>query len=274
MLITRHPSRSIRNIGSTLRYGGWGALILLLLVSCGKGSDQATPNLTQTPPTESASSVTSPPSSVATTSGLPTATLPPAWMGKPIPTPYCDAAGFRLASDPITYPGMAGRAWAADQLVVATVVEQSARLELGVKETFITTYSRLRVEERVRGVSTPDLLIVQAGGTFDGCTQTFSGGTEPLLRVGDRMFLFLRRSGSPEGDEPGYYIAGGYTGAWWIAPDGRIATSINGRAQLLLADLLAEARQVLDQPPPRELNPRDVIPLDRAPLTPSPTPAH
>jgi len=88
------------------------------------------------------------------------------------------------------------------------------------------------------------------------------------------MFFFLRRSGSPEEDEPYYYIAGGYTGAWWIAPDGRTATSVNGRAHFPLADLLAEARQALDQPPPRELNPRDVIPLDRAPPNPSPTPVH
>ena len=250
-------------------------VVVLTLGACGDGRDP-TATMTNRPIAPALGAPTS--SAMATTPVvggplplLPTATLPPAWAGRPTPTPRCDASGFALAGDPVTYPYGAGQVWATEQLVVGVIEEQRALWELPTGDPRIVTYSRLRVTERVRGLPIPNLLVRESGGTLDGCTQTIGGGAAPPLRSGDRVLLFLRRSETDVEGLPSYYIAGGYTGLWYVSPDGSTITSATGRAQRPLRDMLAEARKALMQSPPQDLNPRDVIPLDRAPVGPAPT---
>jgi hypothetical protein len=190
---------------------------------------------------------------------LPTATLPAPWRTQPTPTPRCAAVNSIIASNPVLYPGLAGQAWAAEQLVVGVVVEQRARWEIPADEPLIVTYSRLRVEERVRGEPERELTIKQLGGLLDGCTQVIGGGA-PALRLGERVLLFLRRSGSIEGGASLYYIAGGGPGLSWVTPDGRTVTNANGLDPRPLETVLASARQALGQPPPRELSRRHPTP--------------
>lgn len=114
------------------------------------------------------------------------------------------------------------------------------------------TYSLLRVEERVRGLPSDTLRSATSGGTLDGCTQTTN--LRPF-RQHERLLLFLGRSDREQSPNapPLYYLNGGETGRQPIADNEN------------LAPLLA-------QPPPRDLRPDFIIPLDRAPVAPSPTP--
>lgn len=72
--------------------GAVGVLIISVLGACGGGVAH-TPTMTSRPiaPAMVTTPVVGSPLPL-----LPTATLPPAWVGKPTPTPRCDASGFML----------------------------------------------------------------------------------------------------------------------------------------------------------------------------------
>jgi hypothetical protein len=187
------------------------------------------------------------------------------------PTPRCAAVTTIISggNGPFTFISQAGKAWASDQVVVGTIEEKSAHWEIVGDEPLIRTYSRLRVEERVRGRPEPTLLIRTVGGTLDGCTQHI--GDEASLRVGERLLLFLRQSDTSTSDEIRYFVVSGSSSVWTISSDGQAATNSAGLVQMPLIDLLGEIQQALEQPPPPDLDPQYVVAPDRAPLAPMAT---
>ncbi len=206
------------------------------------------------------------------TSGALLARIPTFSLTPSVGSPICSRdGGSTYAVEPVIFPGLAGQAWAADQIVVGTVAAQRAIWRVDGGEPLIETYSVVQVEERVRGLPVPELLVVEGGGTLDGCLQR---SRFPLLNAGETLLLFLHRSdGRGSSDAPIYTINGDESGQRRIERDGNgVRWAVSGGPRLPLEQLLVESRQALTQPPPRELNPIFIVPLDRAPLAPVATP--
>lgn len=278
MLAVGRQHELIQHIWSACRTVLARVALLSLLGACG-GQRGGAPTPTRTIAQATTLPVAPPATPAATATGggqsargLPTATLPTMWVGRPTPPPRCNTTQPVItgSNDPFTFASQAGKAWASDQVVAGIVEEQWARWELPGTEPLIATYSRLRVEGRARGMPDASLLVRTAGGTLDGCTQLV--GNEASLRVGDRVVLFLRRSGDPASTEPLFFVVGGASARWRLTPDGQIAISPSELLQLPVADLLAEVRRDLGQPPPPDLDPRFIVPLDRAPIDTPPRP--
>lgn len=169
------------------------------------------------------------------------------------------ACGPRFtAGHPFTFASRADHAWGSGQVVVGTVEAQEVRWD----RSYIVTISRVRVEERARGLPFATLLVRTPGGTLDGCTQRVF--PEIPLVPGERVLLFLaERNAPPSPALPQtpttlYDVIGGPAGKQTLADDADIAA------------LLLPLRQALAQPPPPDLDPRFLIPLDRAPVAPVP----
>lgn len=101
------------------------------------------------------------------------------------------------------------------------------------------------MEERVRGLPLDEILIKQAAGTLDGCTQ--QGSARPLNR-NVRMFLLFLGYGDTS-TPPYFYLMYGYNGIY-LGP---------------IDQGVAESRQILSGPPPTGPSSYWTIPLSRAP---------
>lgn len=225
-------------------------LLVLLLVGCRASTSPATP-------------ITIATTAAATPLLVPTARpiLTPLPTSNVIPTsatPDCLPLGVPST---LPFPGKAGQVWYADQIAVGKVIAQETRWEGDRNYQVITTYSLFRVEERIRGLPLGELLIEQRGGTIGGCTQRNS---EQPLPQGEDLLLFLHLSDTPESRSgpPIYYIMFDDYDIY------RLAGDITNTQQ---ASITAEARQILSQPPPKELSAYWTVPLDHAPLAPPPT---
>lgn len=259
-------TRSRTILARTPRRFCWTVPVVLLLCACGMP-------LTPSPAASSGQFATktsaNPTQHTATTADirmfLPT--VPPF----PVKSAACSPnGGSTLAVEPVVYPGLAGQAWAAEQIVVGKVIAQEVRWEQHPAwGPTIYTYSLVHVNERIRGTQENPLLVYSYGGTLDGCTQRSS---LPILQNGETALLFLLREGTQT--PPLYHIDGGQPELRQIvtAADGTPSV-ISPETTLPLESLLAQLRQALVQPPPKELDPRFVVPLDRAPLVRSATPA-
>lgn len=256
-----------------------GVSLLALLVGCGRA----------VPPTvrSGASSPLAPSPAVSSPANVQTATqssapgtpiaddvlsgLPPVVPSPAQPTPTCSVdGGITLAIDQVSYPGLSGQAWAAEQIVVGVVLAQGTRWESVRGDPSLFTYSLVRVEQRVRGVSEGELLVRSYGGTLKGCTQR---STLPTLVPGQTALLFLQRSSVIIGARwPVYNVVGGEPGLRRIERDGQgQAWVVSGGPRLPLQQVLDELQQALRQSPPSALPTRDLIPLTQAPLAPMPT---
>ena len=92
--------------------------------------------------------------------------------------------------------GIQERARGAERVVVATVVETSARYERNeFGDNLIVTRARLAVEEVVKGQGGEITLAIE-GGTVDGTTLRVS--SLPSLTRGERAVFFLTPSGKGE----------------------------------------------------------------------------
>ena len=81
------------------------------------------------------------------------------------------------------------RARGAGRIVVATVVETSARFERNeFGDDLIVTYARLKVEDAVKGPIDPVTLALE-GGTVNGITMRVA--SLPTLANGERAIFFL-----------------------------------------------------------------------------------
>ncbi len=193
------------------------------------------------------------PAAVRGTPATPSARLPTARAAAgPTATINCPPLAVPSA---LPYPGWAGLIWYSDTIVVGTVLSQETRW---VGQAIVTT-SLVRVDEGVRGLPAAMLGVDQTGGTLDGCTQR--SGESPLPR-GVRVLLFLGRYAAAAAATDGlrYYIKwGGYGGY-----DRPASTAMP------TAERLADVRRILAAPPPAELSPAWIIPLERSPLAPSP----
>jgi hypothetical protein len=172
--------------------------------------------------------------------------------------PECRPLG---TASTLPFPGKAGQAWYAEQIVVGRVVTQETRWEGNRDYQVITTYSLFRVEERVRGIPLGEILIRQQAGIIGGCKQR---NGEQVLPQGEELLLFLHLSNTPESrsGSPIYFIR-------FYSHDFYRLVGDNAKTQR--ASIIAETRQILSQPPPKELSADWTVPLDRAPLAPPPT---
>jgi hypothetical protein len=196
-------------------------------------------------------------------------TLGPTPSRKP---PYCQNDG--PAASVRSYPSLPYLAWSADQVVVGRVVEQTARIEVLDGQPYTFTFSLIEVEQRIRGLPEPTLVLGQAGGTpYPGCNQAFVGVP---IRLGDQ-YLFLLKSGESLHSGvtiPLYGPLGAWQGAARIEPDTQGQDwVIVGTGKRPLAEVLGELWVVLGQPQPSDpAYQRDFVPLTRAPVAPTPTP--
>ncbi len=247
-------------IGRTARLG---VLLLLALVlgGCNSGILTATPPSSSTGRPTSLSSPTA--RATSTNAVLPLTPIVRAIL-TPLPTSGVIPSATKPACTPLAvpsslpYPGRVGQTWYAEEIVSGTVVAQETHREGNSNYQIITTYSLFRVDERVRGLPLDEILIAQRGGTLDGCTQKNSD--RPLDRD-ERLLLFLGRYDTQaSGPRPViYYIMFGDNGMYNLA---------GNTAGTPTAQLIAESRQILSQPPPADLSNYWIIPLDRAPLAP------
>jgi hypothetical protein len=257
----------------------WIGLLMLLLVGCGGPVAPTVSPIASRPLALPAAATPSPgvgatpqpsPAGVFTPGDILTG-LPPVGT-LPTGPPSCSPdGGATLAINPVTYPGLAGQAWAAGQIVVGSVMAQGTRWESLRGESAIFTYSLVRVEQRARGTPEEDILVREYGGTLDGCAQR---STLPTLGAGQAALLFLQRSTVVAGARwPVYTVVGGEPGLRRIEPDSHAqAWVVTGGQRLPLQQVLDELWQVLSQPPPSALPTRDVVPLVQAPVAPTPRP--
>ncbi len=253
------------------RHPRWAVSFVLLLVACGTPltpTPSTPPSRGQTVARASANPLQATPAYPDLRASLPT-------VG-PLPTqaPTCDPGGPTLVVEPVVYPGLAGQAWAAEQIIVGTVLAQEVRWESHpIWGPTIYTYSLVRVDERVRGIPEELLVVDGYGGTLGGCTQA---STSPTLRDGETALVFLLKSGgSPAGIGrlPRYHVDGGQVGLQRVSPAaGGPPTSPSGGAARPFSQILTQLRHALAQPPPSELDARFLVPLDRAPIAPQATP--
>lgn len=263
-----------------LRYRWWLlmmlAAVMVNIAGCGQPMDKAISQASvvatfTVPATQSPLRITIATSTIARPSLR--QILPPTGY-VPTTPPVCSAdGGSSVAIDQVQYPGLAGLAWAAEQIVRGTVLEQLARWEpIGIGDSSIITYSLVQVEQRIRGQPVDYVIVAHYGGTLDGCTQASS---LPTLYVNEQALLFLlKRSLQPSLDSKLaiYNAIGGSPGIQEITRqvDGMLWVTIVDKPRLV-TEAIEEIRTALGQPPPK-MPQRDIVPLDRAPLAPVATP--
>ncbi len=240
----------VLSIDRTSRYVGLMALSLTVLTGCGTLNTSVAG---ATPSSISTMAASLPTPNIPTSTAISLRTLPTPGITPSIRPPYCGPGV--AAGNAITYTSPAAQTWAASQVVVGIVTEQEARWQVVSGYAYIVTYSLLKVEARVRGLPFTSLFIATSGGSIDGCTQQ---SNTPTLARGERVLLFLvgEERRAPTTPSAIYVISGGEGGRQELAP----ATDSAG--------VLASLRQTLTQPPPSDLRPDIIVPLESAPMTP------
>ena len=264
---------TLTSMKTLIRYH-WLVGFALLVVGCGAHpaatAGSASPAVLPSPRTTTRTLLlASAPASAATPAAISTRSWLPGGATTPVGTrPAC----WAYAIDGPTYPGLAGYAWGADQIVVGTVIAQEARWETLMDRPAVFTYSLVRVTERARGLPGEALVLREAGGTLDGCTQR---GSQTALITGVTYVLFLLCQPDTMSSSAAVPTCNRLSGAAasrrveesqgisWVTTDG---------ARQPLQQVLDDIRVALAQPPPRLYPPSLIIPLDRAPLAPTPTP--
>ena len=190
--------------------------------------------------------------------GTPTPTPPADLALLPVPTQPASftptTCTIQIAAEPIQFRSVAARAWASEQVVLGTVTAQEMRWNPRSAADAIATYSVLRVEERVRGLPFDPVFVATSGGTIGGCTTSVSN--LPKIPIGVRVLLFLT---GPNQWEP-------QTAKTIFSPLGDSGSVVVVGTDAQAAQLLTEVRAGLHGPPPQDLDPGLVVPLDRAPI--------
>lgn len=192
------------------------------------------------------------------------------------PGAECDGT---IYARPIGLDGIEKLAWASQQVVVGTVIQQlPAVWEYPSSPQADPTTRRIvseyvvQVEQRFRGLPGDTIRVRRPGGTLDGCTQT--NDLEPALAVGQRLILFLSFS-RQTATVLSYNVTGAFQGTWNVKADGTVALDprldrLSRYQGLSLAQVEGLVWTALTGPPPPGLG-NFLVPLDQAPL-PSPTP--
>lgn len=253
-----------------------GMLLILVLAGCGSADEQAT----QTEDLAANPEPTRTLIPTATLTATATPTLPPTSEPSTPTAPTLDPAACSWGSiiDYVAIDSIMHLAWVSHRVIVGEVIEQQPAawghavnpMEPGRRQIY-TPYV-VRVDQHVRGTPTEMIIIQRLGGEIGNCTQ--SNESDPALKPGDRLLLFLRETGEFQATiEPSYSIVAGEQGYWRISPDGTVVNNVAHLQQysgLPLEALIDQIQAALAGPPPTSLWPEMIVPLEETPV-PAPT---
>jgi hypothetical protein len=167
---------------------------------------------------------------------------------------FCIGASNALSETMIEMP-LKNMVRVSDTVIQGRVVQASSRWEDGKGSTIWTDYV-IKISDTIHGKTPGDNLVVtQQGGALEGAV--LQVGSNPDLRVGDEVVLFLKKAdflkGSAQGDNRAKYtIVGVAQGAYYVVKEGKTETAFKDYARAAVLSR-PDAGPFETQPPPAEL---------------------